>query len=139
MCGTSRFRISAKASRTRRITGWSVAVGDDVELNQTLCTVETNKAEVEIPSPYAGRIVELGGAEGDTLPVGTVLARIATDAPAPSSQNGGEPKRKAVLVGYGTDDAMDSSRRAPVGNGTARAQSRRCGGWPPTCTSIWHR
>ena len=44
------------------ITGWNVAVGDDVELNQTLCTVETNKAEVEIPSPYAGRVVELGGA-----------------------------------------------------------------------------
>ena len=43
------------------ITSWNVAVGDDVELNQTLCTVETNKAEVEIPSPYAGRIVELGG------------------------------------------------------------------------------
>jgi len=60
------------------ITGWSVAVGDDVELNQTLCTVETNKAEVEIPSPYAGRIVELGGAEGDTLPVGSVLVRIST-------------------------------------------------------------
>ena len=37
------------------ITSWSVAVGDDVELNQTLCTVETDKAEVEIPSPYAGR------------------------------------------------------------------------------------
>ncbi len=71
------------------ITGWSVAVGDDVELNQTLCTVETNKAEVEIPSPYAGRIVELGGAEGDTLAVGAVLVRIATDAPAPVSQNGG--------------------------------------------------
>jgi pyruvate dehydrogenase E2 component (dihydrolipoamide acetyltransferase) len=33
------------------ITGWQVAVGDEVELNQTLCTVETNKAEVEIPSP----------------------------------------------------------------------------------------
>ena len=61
------------------ITGWSIAVGDDVELNQTLCTVETNKAEVEIPSPYAGRIVELGGAEGDTLNVGTMLVRIATD------------------------------------------------------------
>ena len=52
------------------IVGWSVAVGDDVELNQTLCTVETAKAEVEIPSPYAGRVVELGGAEGDTLAVG---------------------------------------------------------------------
>jgi 2-oxoisovalerate dehydrogenase E2 component (dihydrolipoyl transacylase) len=100
------------------ITGWSVAVGDDVELNQTLCTVETNKAEVEIPSPYAGRIVELGGGEGDTLNVGSLLVRIATDVataaePAAASENG-TPKRKAVLVGYGTDDAMDSSRRAPA-------------------------
>lgn len=87
------------------ITAWSVAVGDDVELNQTLCTVETNKAEVEIPSPYAGRVVELGGREGATLPVGTVLVRIATDAEPPAE------KRKPVLVGYGADDAMDSSRR----------------------------
>src|SRR5690349_1473378 len=102
------------------ITGWSVAVGDDVALNQTLCTVETNKAEVEIPSPYPGRIVELGGAEGDTLAVGTVLVRIATDVPAPdpASRNGGGPARKAVLVGYGADDAMDTSRRAPGQHGT---------------------
>ncbi len=100
------------------ITSWSVAVGDDVELNQTLCTVETNKAEVEIPSPYAGRVVELGGAEGDTLAVGTVLVRIATEAPAPAAQGGDRPARKPVLVGYGTDDEMDSSRRAPVENGT---------------------
>jgi 2-oxoisovalerate dehydrogenase E2 component (dihydrolipoyl transacylase) len=99
------------------ITSWSVAVGDDVELNQTLCTVETNKAEVEIPSPYAGRIIELGGGEGDTLNVGSLLVRVATDVaaaaePVVPSQNGGTPKRKAVLVGYGTDDDMDSSRRA---------------------------
>jgi biotin carboxyl carrier protein len=32
------------------ITTWSVAIGDDVELNQTLCSLETAKAEVEIPS-----------------------------------------------------------------------------------------
>jgi pyruvate dehydrogenase E2 component (dihydrolipoamide acetyltransferase) len=100
------------------ITGWSVAVGDEVELNQTLCTVETNKAEVEIPSPFAGRIVELGGAEGDTLAVGAVLVRIATDSPAAVSQKDGGPARKPVLVGYGTDDEMDSSRRAPVEDGS---------------------
>jgi 2-oxoisovalerate dehydrogenase E2 component (dihydrolipoyl transacylase) len=104
------------------ITSWSVAVGDDVELNQTLCTVETNKAEVEIPSPYAGRIVELGGADGETLAVGAVLVRIATDAPAPARADE-RPKRKAVLVGYGTDDEMDASRRAPAADGTrARAK-----------------
>jgi pyruvate dehydrogenase E2 component (dihydrolipoamide acetyltransferase) len=99
------------------ITSWSVEVGDDVELNQTLCTVETNKAEVEIPSPYAGRIVELGGADGETLAVGALLARIATDAPAPTRTDE-QPKRKPVLVGYGTDDEMDASRRAPVSDGT---------------------
>ncbi|MCV7281182.1 2-oxo acid dehydrogenase subunit E2 [Mycolicibacterium flavescens] len=101
------------------ITEWSVAVGDDVVLNQTLCTVETNKAEVEIPSPYAGRIVELGGREGETLPVGTLLARIETDAEPPAE------KRKPVLVGYGADDAMDSSRRAaapPPHRARARAK-----------------
>ncbi|MBP1821826.1 2-oxo acid dehydrogenase subunit E2 [Mycobacterium sp. OAE908] len=97
------------------ITGWSIAVGDDVELNQTLCTVETNKAEVEIPSPYAGRVVELGGAEGDTLNVGTMLVRIATDAPAAAAPQNERPKRKPVLVGYGADDEMDSSRRGSVG------------------------
>ena len=82
------------------VTGWSVAVGDEVALNQTLCTLETNKAEVEIPSPFAGRIAELGGREGETLAVGAVLVRIA-----------GQPQT-AVLVGYGTDDRMDTSRRA---------------------------
>src|SRR5438045_7393495 len=97
------------------ITSWSVAVGDEVELNQTLCTVETNKAEVEIPSPYAGRIVELGGAEGDTLTVGSVLVRIAMSVaesepePAPQPISNGTV-RKPVLVGYGADDEMDSSR-----------------------------
>ena len=93
------------------ITSWNVAVGDTVELNQTLCTVETNKAEVEIPSPYAGRIVELGGDEGDTLNVGSVLVRIATGA-EPATETG--PKRRPVLVGYGADDGMDTSRRATV-------------------------
>jgi 2-oxoisovalerate dehydrogenase E2 component (dihydrolipoyl transacylase) len=86
------------------ITGWQVAVGDEVALNEVLCTVETNKAEVELPSPYAGRVVELGGVEGETLPVGTVLVRIATDAAVP---------RQPVLVGYGTDAGMDATRRPP--------------------------
>lgn len=94
------------------ITEWQVAVGDEVVLNQVLCTVETNKAQVELPSPYAGRIVELGGTEGQTLAVGTVLVRIATDAAAP---------RKAVLVGYGADAGMDSSRRPPP-SGRPRAK-----------------
>lgn len=80
---------------------WNIAVGDEVQLNQPLCSVETAKAEVEIPSPYAGRILELGGKVGDVLQVGAVLVRIETAAEA-----------VPVLTGYGTDDAFDASRRA---------------------------
>jgi 2-oxoisovalerate dehydrogenase E2 component (dihydrolipoyl transacylase) len=89
------------------LTCWRVAVGDDVELNQPLCSVETAKAEVEIPSPYAGRILETRGAEGDVLAVGSLLARIDS-APATNGAT-----RKSVLVGYGADDALDTSRRRP--------------------------
>lgn len=99
------------------ITSWAVAVGDTVELNQVLCTVETNKAAVEIPSPYAGVVAELGGAEGQTLAVGAMLVRIATDTadaaeprPEPKAQ---APDRKPVLVGYGADADLDTTRRRP--------------------------
>ncbi len=108
------------------ITSWSVAVGDTVELNQTLCTLETNKAEVEIPSPFAGQVLELGGKAGDTLTVGSLLVRIdaseLTAVPAGQPKNGAAP-RKSVLVGYGTDDTMDASRRTSTSSGSrARAK-----------------
>jgi 2-oxoisovalerate dehydrogenase E2 component (dihydrolipoyl transacylase) len=111
------------------ITGWSVAVGDDVELNQPLCTVETNKAEVEIPSPYAGRVLELGGAEGATVDVGALLVRIDTvpgaqqDSPSPEPTD--KPARRPVLVGYGADDDIDSSRRARHGRPRAAPPVRK--------------
>jgi 2-oxoisovalerate dehydrogenase E2 component (dihydrolipoyl transacylase) len=91
------------------VTQWHVAIGDDVELNQVLCTVETAKAEVEIPSPYAGRIAERNGAEGDVLKVGEVLLQIDT---APLS--GALPAAETAvptLVGYGADSGIDTSRR----------------------------
>jgi 2-oxoisovalerate dehydrogenase E2 component (dihydrolipoyl transacylase) len=94
------------------VSCWNVAVGDDVELNQTLCSVETAKAEVEIPSPYAGRVVEIRGAAGDVLEVGSLLVRIDTEPDAAATASNGESStRRPVLVGYGTDDALDASRR----------------------------
>ncbi len=102
---------------------WRVAVGDDVELNQPLCSVETAKAEVEIPSPYAGRIVETHGAEGDVLAVGSSLVRIDT-APGATQEaaasNGELSTRRPVLVGYGADDALDTSRRRPKAKPSVR-------------------
>jgi pyruvate dehydrogenase E2 component (dihydrolipoamide acetyltransferase) len=110
------------------ITGWAVDVGDTVVLNQVLCTLETNKAEVEIPSPYAGQITELGGAVGQTLTVGAVLVRVQGSGTGERSDGesgtgersdgeSGTGERSdgesgPVLVGYGADERMDGSRRA---------------------------
>ena len=102
---------------------WRVAVGDDVDLNQPLCLVETAKAEVEIPSPYAGRIVEIRGAEGDVLTVGSLLVRIDSRpgaTAAATASNGELSTRRPLLVGYGADDALDTSRRRPKAKPSVR-------------------
>lgn len=106
---------------------WRVAVGDSVTLNQPLCDVETEKAEVEIPSPYAGTVVSLGAEEGETVLVGALLARIdlasgvgsppatpgadAQPAADASAAPGASSQRQPTLVGYGHDESIDKSRR----------------------------
>lgn len=61
------------------IVEWHVQVGEIIELNQTVASVETAKAVVDIPSPFAGKVVELVGDVGETLEVGTVFVRIDVD------------------------------------------------------------
>jgi pyruvate dehydrogenase E2 component (dihydrolipoamide acetyltransferase) len=61
------------------IVRWLVAVGDSVQADQPIVEVETDKAVVEIPSPYAGVVSSLGGAEGETIEVGDVLVVIAEE------------------------------------------------------------
>jgi pyruvate/2-oxoglutarate dehydrogenase complex dihydrolipoamide acyltransferase (E2) component len=51
----------------------NVAVGDKVEADQTLLELETDKAVVAIPAPFAGRITEIKVADGDTVAIGAVI------------------------------------------------------------------
>lgn len=55
------------------VTQWLVAEGNEVELNQPIAEVETAKAVVEVPSPFAGKVVRLHVAAGATLTVGSPL------------------------------------------------------------------
>ncbi|NUU18505.1 2-oxo acid dehydrogenase subunit E2 [Cellulomonas humilata] len=86
---------------------WTVAVGDTVELNQVVAEVETAKALVQLPSPYAGVVAELLVEPGATVPVGTALLTIAVEeradatAPTTPAAEPAAPERTAVLVGYG--------------------------------------
>jgi 2-oxoisovalerate dehydrogenase E2 component (dihydrolipoyl transacylase) len=58
------------------ILQWLVAVGDPVTVNQPLCEVETAKAAVELPSPYAGTVTALLHEAGETVDVGTPIITI---------------------------------------------------------------
>jgi pyruvate/2-oxoglutarate dehydrogenase complex dihydrolipoamide acyltransferase (E2) component len=64
------------------IVAWYVDVGDRVVEDESIVLVETDKAEVELPSPVTGTIIELGADELDVVGVGGLLAVIAaTDDP----------------------------------------------------------
>src|SRR3982751_6674505 len=58
------------------ILQWLVAGGDPVTVNQPLCEVETAKAAVELPSPWAGTVVELLHEAGETVDVGMPIITI---------------------------------------------------------------
>ena len=55
------------------VISWLVAVGDEVVVDQNVVEVETDKAVVEIPIPYAGTVLSLGASEGEVVKVGEVL------------------------------------------------------------------
>jgi 2-oxoisovalerate dehydrogenase E2 component (dihydrolipoyl transacylase) len=64
------------------IVRWLVTVGETVAVDQPVVEVETAKATVEVPSPYAGEVVALHGAEGALVDVGAPLISIGGDSSA---------------------------------------------------------
>ncbi len=97
------------------VLGWLVKEGDEVTLNQPIVEVETAKAAVEVPSPWAGKVTQLHAPQGQTVAVGSPLITIDTvDAVGPAgvepAQEAEEP-REAMLVGYGPRPAQ--TRRRP--------------------------
>src|SRR5690606_6793329 len=60
------------------ILSWSVRPGDEVKVNQVICEIETAKAVVELPSPFAGRVSELLVEAGTTVAVGTPIIAVDT-------------------------------------------------------------
>ncbi|NUU19282.1 2-oxo acid dehydrogenase subunit E2 [Cellulomonas humilata] len=61
------------------IVAWHVAVGDTVEVNQTIVEIETAKSLVDLPSPWAGVVTRLMVEPGQTVDVGTPIIEVDTD------------------------------------------------------------
>ncbi|WP_406601177.1 dihydrolipoamide acetyltransferase family protein [Micromonospora yasonensis] len=97
------------------IVEWRVAVGDVVSVDQTVVEVETAKAVVDVPCPYAGRVVALHGAAGEVRPVGQPLITIAPldggDDPHATYREEERAGSGNVLIGYGTGHGGAGRRR----------------------------
>ena len=84
------------------ILQWLVAVGDEVTLNQPIVEVETAKAAVEVPSPFAGVVTQLHAEAGQVVDVGAVLITFDTDpgaGPLDLVPTPEEPKAEGALIG----------------------------------------
>lgn len=62
------------------VNEWSVAVGEPIAQGQTIATIESEKVEMELPSPVAGVVAEHLVRAGETVPVGTPLAVVVGNA-----------------------------------------------------------
>ncbi len=62
------------------VVTWAKEVGDWVEADETICEISTDKIDSDVPAPSAGRVSEILVQAGETVAVGAVVARIATDA-----------------------------------------------------------
>lgn len=109
------------------IVAWHVKPGDTVATNQVIVEIETAKAVVELPSPYAGTVTLLLVAEGQTVDVGTPIITVDVPDAVP-------PARQPVLVGYGVKPGATSRRprkRPPTRPGPYPATPHAPGPVPP--------
>lgn len=94
------------------IVDWRVKVGDTVDVDQVVVEVETAKAAVEVPVPFAGVVSALHGEPGQLLPVGAPLLSVGGFAEPGVTTSAGSGN---VLIGYGTAPATRRKRaRRPV-------------------------
>jgi 2-oxoisovalerate dehydrogenase E2 component (dihydrolipoyl transacylase) len=101
------------------IVTWHVQAGDTVTVDQPIVEVETAKAVVEVPVPFAGRVAALHGRPGDVVAVGEPLVTVDTAdrfaepgvvTPPAGPDQAGESGN--VLIGYGTSSGRRRRHRA---------------------------
>lgn len=104
------------------IVSWHVDVGDTVTLNQIIADVETAKALVELPSPFAGVVNRLYAEPGTTVKVGTPIVTFEIDDPDAPEPDAAEP---------GGDPGLQASADSAVGEGAAAGRQSVLVGYGP--------
>jgi len=126
------------------VVAWHIKVGDQVQEDQVMAEVMTDKAAVEVPSPVTGRVVMLNGQPGDMIRVGAELVVFETDSveelaapsPAPAGEGRGEASAPSPApAGEGRGEGPKDSRPAPPSGGpspTAAGDATRVKASPAT-------
>lgn len=105
------------------IVRWRVAPGDTVAVNDPVVDIETAKAVVELPSPFAGVVSELLVAEGQIVEVGSPILAVSGGADAADiADSDAASARTPLLIGYGVmEDRAHARETAPSVRQTPRA------------------
>jgi 2-oxoglutarate dehydrogenase E2 component (dihydrolipoamide succinyltransferase) len=98
---------------------WTKSVGDEVEEDETLLEISTDKVDSEVPSPQAGTLVEILVEEGETIEVGQTIAIIATGKSASTSTTSPSPAEEE----YGQQDTQKSTSASQAAQPQQQAAS----------------
>jgi 2-oxoisovalerate dehydrogenase E2 component (dihydrolipoyl transacylase) len=128
------------------ILNWHVSVGDRVEVNQIIVEIETAKAAVELPSPYAGTVVELLAEPGTTVQVGTPIIAIGdgVEKPAMTASTGQPVSGSAAPEAAGRGEAAERAdvaepAGAKIGEAGADGRIATLVGYGPKPGSVTRR
>ena len=92
------------------IVNWKVAIGQQIEVNQPMVEIESAKSLVELPSPYAGTVLEFLAKEGEIVRVGTPIIRLQI-AGSVQSDTGTDSGKTEFLVGSISKEESRRQRR----------------------------
>ncbi len=111
------------------IIRWLVGEGDTVTLDQPIAEVLTDKATVELPSPFAGVMLKHLAAEGDVVRVNAPIAlfsdQAGSSAPAPArAKDAGEGPGSVAVASGGADDGSSQTLFKPSGDGSEQPLPR---------------
>jgi 2-oxoisovalerate dehydrogenase E2 component (dihydrolipoyl transacylase) len=104
------------------IVAWHVGVGQHVEVDQPLLSVETAKAVVDVPSPYSGNVVRLHAKPGDTVQTGKPL--VDFDLPVAAATGQPSPSGQGMVVGRMATRSEEFVDQAIVGRSRRAIRDR---------------
>ncbi|QCP07897.1 2-oxoglutarate dehydrogenase, E2 component, dihydrolipoamide succinyltransferase [Micrococcus luteus] len=104
------------------VTRWLKAVGDEVEVDEPLLEVSTDKVDTEIPSPVAGTLLEIRAEEDETVEVGAVLALVGSGSAGGSSDSSDDSaKDDSAPDEASAEEIEDKATEAETGEETEEA------------------